>query len=239
MIGVAMQSSKQKSNRLGRKAASSTGRFIYGLFRLLMKLTLVVVFLAVGLFVGGFFQFANKVSSYTVPGTIRSAQGIVALTGGSARISDALKLISEKKGERLLISGVNVGTTMADILKINSDHEAATKCCVDLERKAQDTIGNAVETQKWMQMKGYKSLILVTSDYHMPRSLLEFRRVMPKVTITPYPVKLDSLTKEGWWKNSKTLRFMMSEYLKYVGAWSRDYLSPKALSALRATLFGG
>ncbi len=234
MIGMVMQN----SNSLGRKAASSLSRLISRTARWAIKLILIIAFLAVGLFVGGFFQFTNKVSNYSIPTIVAANEGIVALTGGSTRIADALKLMSAQKGKRVLISGVNKGTRKSDIIKINPEYHGVIDCCVDIERNALDTVGNAIETKKWIEQQGYSSIILVTSDYHMPRSLLEFRRIMPKLTILPYPVKLESIAQPGWWKNTETLRFMLSEYLKYVGAWSRDYISPKSLRALRGTLFG-
>lgn len=223
---------------LGRKSLHGTGRFLAWVFRTVMKLALVLIFLTGGLFIGGFLQFTSKVSNYSMPINVPPAQGIVVLTGGSARIAQALDLLAEQKGERLLISGVNPGTRKQDLRAINPSHEALFGCCVDLERVAEDTIGNAVETRKWMEAKNYDTLILVTSGYHMPRSLLEFRRQMPNIEITAYPVTFEKLNHDDWWKNSETLRFMLSEYSKYVGAWSRDYFNPETLSALRATAFG-
>lgn len=207
-----------------------------GLLRLSVKLALVVGFVAGGLFIGGFFQFANTVTKSEPEADIEVADGIVVLTGGSTRIEHALDLLADRKGKRLLISGVNPTTRIVDLKSINPIHEQLFDCCVDVEHKAVDTVGNAVETQRWNGGHQYGSLILVTSGYHMPRSLLEFRRQMPDIAINPYPVPLDTINRNGWWRDHETLRFMLSEYVKYVGAFARGYLKAETFSALRASL---
>ena len=168
-----------------------------------------------------------------------AADAVVVLTGGSARIAEGLDLLAAEKGKRLLISGVNEDTSVEAIKAINTDHAALFDCCIDVERAAMDTIGNARETAKWVSDKGYTSLILVTSSYHMPRSLLEFRRTMPNLRISAHPVIVEPLARKGWWKNPETLRFLVVEYAKYVGAAMREYLKPQTSSALRGSMFGG
>ncbi|MEP0942661.1 MAG: YdcF family protein [Rhizobiaceae bacterium] len=227
-----------KKPSLGRRAARGTGRAGSWLFRFVMKLLLVTLFIAAGLFIGGFLQFTNKVADAVQPASIEPADAIVALTGGSTRIATALELLQQKKGARLLISGVNEDTLKSDIAAMHSDKADLFECCVDVERVAVDTIGNARETASWSATNGYKSLIIVTSAYHMPRSMLEFRRQMDGLKLVPYPVPLDSINKEEWWKNATTLRFMVNEYLKYLGARARDYVQPQTFDALRGNMFG-
>jgi len=147
--------------------------------------------------------------------------------------------MADKKAKRVLISGVNPNTKMHDIVTLNQVHKPLFDCCVDLERVAQDTVGNAVESKKWVEAHKFKSLILVTSSYHMPRSLFEFRRIMPEIVIRPFAVPHDELTKQRWWTDSDALRLVMSEYVKYLGANLRKYLGPNTFSALRATMQGG
>ena len=224
---------------LGRRAIRGGGRLTSFIFRTVMKLLLILVFIGLGLLIGGFLQFTSKVSGSVQPADLEPAQAIVALTGGSTRIATALELLSQKKGQRLLISGVNAETQKADIQAMHADRDELFDCCVDIERVAADTIGNARETAKWMEQNGYQSLIIVTSAYHMPRSLLEFKRQLKGVALTPFPVPLDSLNREEWWKNAATLRFMVNEYLKYLGARARDYVRPQTFDALRGNMFGG
>ena len=218
-------------------AAQKTGRFFGGVFRVAMKFVVLSIFIAGGLFVGGFFKYSNTVTSYEAEQNVANADGIVVVTGGSARIAKALELLAEKKAERLLISGVNPLTKVADLQEMNPAHRDLFECCVEIERKAEDTIGNAVETKKWNDVQKSGSLILVTSGYHLPRSLLEFRRAMPDVKIIGYPVSLKELQSDDWWQNSDTLRLMVFEYLKYISAWSRTFVNPKTMQTVRSSLF--
>jgi len=226
-------------NHEKKSLARKTGRASATLFRGLMKFALVLFFIAGGLFVGGFLYFTNNAANATTPANVETADGIVVLTGGPARIAKGLELLAQKKGRRLLISGVNELTKRSDIEAMNPAHEELFSCCVDLEHKALDTVGNATETQKWMEATGYKSIILVTSSPHMPRSMVEFARYMEGVKITPYPVALKELQRDDWWRTPETLRPMVSEYLKFLGAKSRDFLEPDTLQSLRASVLGG
>ena len=94
-------------------------------------------------------------------------------------------------------------------------------CCVDLDRRAQDTIGNAAESNKWAKTHGFKSLIVVTSAYHMPRSIMELRAAMPEMMFIPYPVISAGLNLERWYANPRTSRLLLREYVKYIVAWFR------------------
>ena len=203
-----------------------------------MKLLLIAIFVVAGLFIGGFLQFTSKVSNAVQPANVEAADAIVVLTGGSTRIETALELLAQQKGQKLLISGVNPETKEADIQAMHSDRAELFDCCVEVEQVAADTIGNATETAKWAEQNNYDSLIIVTSAYHMPRSMVEFRRQMEGVKLVPYPVPLDSINKDEWWKNTTTLRFMVNEYLKYLGARARDYVQPQTLDALRGNMLG-
>ncbi|MEO1398485.1 MAG: YdcF family protein, partial [Pseudomonadota bacterium] len=135
-----------------------------------------------------------------------------------------LELLSEGRAQRLLISGVGAKTSDAEVRRRNALRSDLFTCCVDTERVAANTVGNALESAKWVKAKGYKSVILVTSDYHMPRSLLEFRARMPEVDITAFSVGKVSAMGGDWWRDTGTLRLMLNEYTKYLGAGLRGYL---------------
>src|ERR1700722_220746 len=117
----------------------------------------------------------------------RSADGIVVLTGGTSRVTDALELLAAGRGKRLLISGVNPGTTTSDIAHQAAGYDKLLKCCVDLDYSAINTLGNAVETRRWAIDRGFHSLVIVTSSYHMPRALAEISHQLPDVTLIPFP----------------------------------------------------
>jgi uncharacterized SAM-binding protein YcdF (DUF218 family) len=151
----------------------------------------------------------------------RNADGIAVLTGGTSRITDALELLAAGRGKRLLITGVNPGTTTTDIARQFADYGKILKCCVDLDYSAINTLGNAVETRRWAIDRGFHSLIIVTSAYHMPRALAEIAHQLPNVALIPFPVVSDRLRIEPWWSNSGTAKLVVSEYFKYLFAKAR------------------
>jgi uncharacterized SAM-binding protein YcdF (DUF218 family) len=146
----------------------------------------------------------------------RNADGIVVLTGGNARITDALELLAAKRGNRLLISGINQVITPAEMTRQVADYNPKLVCCVDFDYTALNTHGNAVETRKWAVKNGFRSLIVVTSAYHMPRALAELEHQLPNVTLIPFPVVSDRLRIEPWWSSGTTTKLVLSEYIKYI-----------------------
>ncbi len=163
----------------------------------------------------------------------RNADGIVVLTGGTSRVTDALELLAAGRGKRLLITGVNPGTTTADIARQVTGYDRFLGCCVDLDYSAINTLGNAVETRRWAIDRGFRSLIIVTSAYHMPRALAEISHQLPDVTLVPFPVVSDRLRVEPWWSNGTTTRLVLSEYIKYLFAHVRMRFDSVAAGAER------
>lgn len=211
---------------------------LVGLFKLSTRLLLIALFIGGGLVIGGFFRFASDVTEIRRDENPPATDAIVALTGGSSRIAHGIELLAQKRGRRLLISGANPTASDRAIRNANQSSKALFDCCVDVGRAARDTIGNARETKSWAAEKDYKRLILVTSTYHMPRALLEFRREMPQVLFVAEPVLPPGLAGEDWWQDSENLRLVLSEYVKYLGAVLRGYLGPSSFSRLRESLTG-
>jgi uncharacterized SAM-binding protein YcdF (DUF218 family) len=173
--------------------------------------------LAVVALAAGFVFFISLLPNEEAP-IDRSADGIVVLTGGTSRVPDGLELLSSGHGKRLLITGVYPGTTLGDIKRQVVNYDRLLSCCVDLDYSALNTLGNAVQTRLWAEQHSFRTLIVVTSAYHMPRALAEVAHQLPDATLIPYPVVSDRLRIEPWWSNSETTKLVLSEYLKYLAA---------------------
>src|SRR6478752_2811200 len=135
----------------------------------------------------GFIAFLSQLRGAEIAPD-RKADGIVVLTGGSSRVSDAMELLAAGYGRRLLISGVHPTSTASDISRSVQESQALFNCCVDLDRSAYSTRSNASETRRWAHERGFKSLIVVTSNYHMPRAIVELSHAMPDIALIPFAV---------------------------------------------------
>ncbi len=166
----------------------------------------------------GFLWFLDHVSPNEISLSDK-ADGIVVLTGGASRIEDAIQLLAQGNGRRLLISGVHPSTSDRAIAQLRPQHTALVTCCVDLDRTAVNTTTNATQTRRWVRERGFKSLVVVTSNYHMPRAMAELSHQLPDIALIAFPVVSDRL-RVGW-ANPPTLRLLFSEYVKYMVAVAR------------------
>lgn len=173
----------------------------------------------------GFVIFSEHVSNLQAPPADQKADAIIVLTGGKSRIEVALELLAEKRGERLLISGVHPSTKREALQRVTRTDPALFACCVDLDRTALNTIGNAVESAKWIKQHNYKRIFIVTNNYHIPRSILELSRQVGNVELLPYPVINSDLKNNNWMRQGDTLRVLFTEYVKYIGALAHISLS--------------
>jgi len=157
------------------------------------------------------------------------ADGIVVLTGGELRIAEAGRLLAARRGQRLLVSGVNARTSEADVRRLANLPPTLFACCVDLDRMALDTHGNAIETRNWVERHGFTSLIVVTGSYHMLRSRLELERALPGVVLHAHAVLPRSL-RRTWWLSPSNVRLLAGEYLKLLPVAARFALSRPSLA---------
>lgn len=193
-------------------------------WRLLAVVPAAGIALVAAVFVLGFVVFVTNLERRE-PKHVAAADAIVALTGGADRISDALDMLSSGKAKRLLITGVHVDVTRRDIARHAPVHPSVFDCCVDIDHAARNTVGNALETQRWTRRMGFRSLVVVTSNYHMPRTLLELRRKLPDVDLIAAPVVSEKLQQGRFWRDPQTLKLLMVEYSKFVFAYARASLT--------------
>jgi uncharacterized SAM-binding protein YcdF (DUF218 family) len=186
---------------------------------------LAAILVLMGIWLSGLAAFADRIARLTPAATPSQADGIVALTGRSdLRLKGASDLLVAGKARRMLISGVNRQVRRADLLALTRAPKTIFDCCVDLGFTAEDTLGNAREAADWAHGMRFRSLILVTADYHMPRALLELRASAPDLSVQAYPLATPELDVRRWPSSAMGARRMMVEYAKYIAILARDGL---------------
>ncbi|MBP3347080.1 MAG: YdcF family protein [Alphaproteobacteria bacterium] len=177
------------------------------------KLFIIAVLFLLSAWFAGFLWFNHQINSYENTAGIKT-DAIIALTGGRNRISNAVALLNDGAAEKLFISGVSKQTSLTQIEQLN-DLRIRQKQKVQTGSEAKDTIGNAIEADEWIKKNNVRSIRLVTSNYHLPRSILEFRHRSPEVSIVPSPVYSDKVQAK-WWKNPGSFRLIATEYNKFL-----------------------
>ncbi|MEI6556892.1 MAG: YdcF family protein [Rhodospirillaceae bacterium] len=193
----------------------------------LRRLAHVAGWLAV-LWLTGFIWFAATIPREPpLPGSPeaeRRTDAIVVLTGGSERLAVGLELLAAGKASKLFVSGVYHSVDVHDLLRVTRQKPAEAECCIVLGYAADNTIGNAAETAAWMRHEHFTSLRLVTANYHLRRSLLEFRIALPEAEILPHPVVPPAVRVSDWWLWRRTTGLIVTEYNKYLVALGRAAL---------------
>ncbi|MGI9371667.1 MAG: YdcF family protein [Hyphomicrobiales bacterium] len=230
------QSDKDKGARVGApamrvdaNAGQNTEKGQSGLLKFALRLCAI----AMVLYFVGFAYFAHKVSNMS-EGVPPNADGIVVLTGGPARIASGVKLLDDGKGERLLISGVHEATTPQALAAQLENSKKFFDCCIDLGKQALNTQGNAMEAAEWAKKKDYKSVVVVTAAYHLPRALAQFAHYMPNVQLIPHAV----LPKAGSAESKvspQRIMLIFSEYTKFLLAHATNTLGAKSSGSLAQT----
>ncbi|EJM99267.1 hypothetical protein PMI41_04167 [Phyllobacterium sp. YR531] len=208
----------------GRGLSATIGRYF-------ARLLFLLVILAIGLFIGGFIVFSDRVTTLGIPDLAEPADGIVVLTGGYSRIEGALALLKNKRGERLFISGVHPSTKRSELQRVTGGDATLFECCVDIDRSALDTVGNAAESIKWASANHYKRVIVVTNNYHIPRTMLELTRASQEIEFIAYPITNTNLKDGDWITRGQVVRVLLMEYIKYIGAVARAQLPDSISSA--------
>jgi uncharacterized SAM-binding protein YcdF (DUF218 family) len=165
---------------------------------------------------GGFAWFAWRSGRAEGPPPV--SDGIVVLTGGAGRVELALRLLAEGRSQQLLVSGTGPGDVGAIVARAGLDAGLSARLPAEritLGRGARTTRGNAIETADWVAAHGIRSLIVVTSGYHLPRAMVELRRTLPP-GVAMHPVPLVPHAPDG--HDQPPWRLLLSEYAKWLGA---------------------
>jgi uncharacterized SAM-binding protein YcdF (DUF218 family) len=180
--------------------------------------------LPIAALLAGFIWFAQTMPG-DAPTDITPTDAIVVLTGGSERLGEGLKLLLQNRSAHLFVSGVHPGVTLEELLRVYHVDPVLAPGDIAIGYRAGNTQGNAEETATWMAAHGFHSLRLVTANYHMRRSLLEFTSAMPGITIVPHPVFPDPVYPSRWWRSAQALAVVGGEYTKYLLALARILIS--------------
>ncbi len=195
------------------------------MFKKIVTLVVSLILFVCALWGGGLFYFKSSILT-EVEFIDRHTDAIVVLTGGSDRLEEGLMMLENNMAGRLFISGAGKGVTVDDVLRTTGYKNENAVEVDDLKRRieigyeAGDTIGNAQEVAAWVKEKGYRSFRLVTSNYHMIRSLLEMENLIEEeVLIVPHPVVPESVKIDEWLDYEGSRNLIVAEYNKLIMAW--------------------
>jgi uncharacterized SAM-binding protein YcdF (DUF218 family) len=180
------------------------------------------------IWLAGLAWFISQIPTENIPADTH-ADAIVVLTGGGGRLEYGLQLLSEGKANKLFISGVHENITAQSLLRhapdaIREKLEPTAARTIILGHRAENTIGNAEETARWLKSEGGKTILLVTANYHMPRSVEEFEETTHGITIIPAPVVGDDFVLANWWARAESRNLLLSEYHKYIASKLRHWI---------------
>lgn len=178
---------------------------------------ILMVLVAAALLLAGwdFSRFVARADRAVQPDPPVEADAVAALTGGAdARIISAIQL-ADSLDLPLLISGVNIDATPADIAHVAKVDVSAITCCVTLGKAAATTEGNGSEVADWARRKKVKRIIVVTSEYHMERALYELQRAMPEGHFIPHAVMTTRVRPTDWYRDPSTAKILLEEWMKY------------------------
>ena len=179
-----------------------------------------IIFAIAMIWMGGLVWYASLIPLPSSPSQMKS-KAIVVLTGGSDRMAEGLRLLETGLAQKLFVSGVYHRVEVKELLRVAKKNPNELECCIELGYTADNTAGNAYETAAWMKKEGFHSLRLVTANYHMPRSLLEFHQAMPEIKIIIHPVFPEGFKGQKWWLWPGSTTLIASEFVKYLMALIR------------------
>lgn len=192
-------------------------------FRLLVCLLLIVM-----CWLSAFVWYITAIGKFPVHPT-EKGQAIVVLTGGGGRVEYGFELLAQGRGDALFISGVNENVPLGALIAKAPQTMRSLLFTISgqkifIGRDARNTIGNAEESAEWVRQGNYKSILLVTADYHMPRSLIEFEQELPEVRLIPAAVITRDYRSPDWLSDNAIRNLLLSEFHKLIAARLRHML---------------
>ncbi|MEM7617498.1 MAG: YdcF family protein, partial [Pseudomonadota bacterium] len=183
-----------------------------------LRILLLILFSMICWLVG-LLWFVNQMPDYEEYYNYDNHEAIIALTGGSKRVEQALSMVNQQTDAKLLISGLGKNFNWQLMQRrygahINIDNELKNK--VYLGNWATNTALNAVESLAWVTLHDINEICIVTANYHMPRALYEFRKQMPDIKINACPVFPESFNLTKWWSGYVTISLVFLEYNKFI-----------------------
>lgn len=172
---------------------------------------LSIVFLFFAVITLLFLAFVRETMGYRTGAG--KADAIVVLTGGKGRVEEGLNLLRTEAAGVLILSGVHEDANIDSIyLKKLSNKE---KFKIILEKRSKSTYENAIEVKRLLDAYDIRSIVLITSLYHMKRADYIFSRVLPAgVRIETYSVSTPNFDESGWWSGN-SLVILLTEFVKY------------------------
>ncbi len=163
----------------------------------------------------GLVGFVDTINKYKQPKLILADVAIV-LTGGAGRIEKGIEILNKNKVKKLFISGVHKSVVVKKLLNVVKDNSFSqyNKSNIILGYQAKTTFDNGIEVANFIKNNNYKSIYLITSKFHMPRSMYEVRYRLPNVKIIPYPINNNNIKIKNWYSYPGTLFILTFEYLK-------------------------
>lgn len=177
---------------------------------------LLIILAAAGLLTLLYLDFIGDHSAHR-QSLLKQSDAIVVLTGGRGRVDEGLRLLKGGRARLLILIGVNRRASLKDIFPAGLDRELSGR--IVLEKESRNTYENALAIERILKDRGYDSIIIITSSYHMKRALFILGHVLSReVTIHPLGVSSANYDDKRWWAE-KNLLLNLSEFLKY--SWFR------------------
>lgn len=181
--------------------------------------------------------FVQSMPNESAPASMKT-EAIVVLTGGQGRVEHGLEMLAQGAAPLLYITGVGEHVTTEQMLDEHATPRARAviyHADVDivLDHVARSTVSNADQSAVFLRTRGIKNIRLITANYHMKRSIHEFKTAIPEITILADAVFPEDFRREVWWQHPNSRRLVFSEFYKYGAVIVRDWLKPEQASDVR------